>query len=142
MQKLKAPNGGAVGVTNTLIERNDLIFDLPALPSNGGLFHTGARTASLPGATLTNIGGTWGSSKSERTPFVEALATVRSRFQSPKDVLQTEGKEVSQMLVSEEKNDHIEGMGQSWVNLLIEGPAAPQQNAIVGLMGRAPLYFN
>ena len=83
VQKLKAPDGGAVEVTNTLIERNDLINDLPALPSNGGLFHQGARTSNLPTATLTNIGGTWGSSKSERTPFVEALATVRSRFQSP-----------------------------------------------------------
>jgi hypothetical protein len=138
VQKLKAPNGGAVDITNTLVERNDLIMDLPALPSNGGLFHQGARTSALPEATLTNIGGTWGSTKSERTPFVEALATVRSRFQSPKDVLQSEGAEVSQMLVTEEKSDHMEGMGQSWANLIVQGPATPQQNGIVGLMGRAP----
>lgn len=138
VQKLKAPNGGAVEITNTLVERNDLLMDLPALPSNGGLFHQGARTSSLPEATLTNIGGTWGSTKSERTPFVEALATVRSRFQSPVDVLQTEGPEVSQLLVTEEKNDHMEGMGQSWANLIVEGPSTPQQNGIVGLMGRAP----
>ena len=140
VQKLKAPNGGAVEITNTLVERNDLLNDLPALPSNGGLFHTGARTSSLPTSTLTNIGGTWGSSKSERTPFVEALATTRSRFQSPKDVLQTEGPEVSQMLVSEEKDDHIEGMGQSWSNLIISGPDEqdPTQNSIVGLASRDP----
>jgi hypothetical protein len=140
VQKLKAPNGGAVEVTNTLVERNDLLFDLPALPSNGGLFHTGARTSALPTSTLTNIGGTWGSSKSERTPFVEALATTRSRFQSPKDVLETEGPEVSQMLVSEEKDDHIESMGQSWSNLIISGPddQDPTQNSIVGLASRAP----
>jgi len=138
VQKLKAPDGSAVGVTNTLIERNDLINDLPALPANGGLFHSGVRTAALPEATLTNIGGTWGASKSERTPFVEALATLRSRIQIPKDVLTTEGKEVSQALLAAEKDDHIEGMGQGWVNLIINGPSAPQQNAIVGLMGRAP----
>ena len=138
VQKLKAPNGGAVSVTNTLVERNDLIADLPALPSNGGLFHKGARTTSLPGGTLVDVGGTWGASKSERTPFVEVLATVRSRYQSPKDVLQTEGKEVSQMLISAEKDDHVEGMGQSWCNLVLEGPTTPQQNAISGLMGRAP----
>jgi len=138
VQKLKAPNGGAVEITNTLVERNDLLMDLPALPSNGGMFHQGARTSSLPGATLTNIGGTWGSTKSERTPFVEALATIRSRFQSPVDVLKTEGPEVSQLLVTEEKNDHMEAMGQSWANLIIQGPSTPQQNAIVGLEGRAP----
>ncbi len=140
VQKLKAPNGGAVEITNTLIERNDLLFDLPALPSNGGLFHQGARTSALPTASLTNIGGTWGSSKSERTPFVEALATIRSRFQSPKDVLQSEGPEVSQMLVNEEKNDHLESIGQSWSNLIISGPddQDPTQNSIVGLAARAP----
>lgn len=140
VQKLKAPNGGAVENTNTLLERNDLLNDLPALPSNGGLFVTGSRTNSLPTSTLTNIGGTWGSSKSERTPFVEALATTRSRFQSPEDVLQTEGPEVSQMLVTEEKNDHLESMGQTWSNLIISGPddQDPNQSSIVGLASRAP----
>ncbi len=138
VQKLKAPNGGAVEITNTLVERNDLLFDLPALPSNGGLFHVGARTQALPGSTLTNIGGTWGSTKSERTPFVEALATIRARFQSPVDVLQSEGPEVSQMLVSEEKDDHIESIGQGWANTILKGPATPQQNSIVGLEGREP----
>ena len=138
VQKLKAPNGGAVEVTNTLVERNDLIGDLPAVPANGGIFHQGARVNSLPSGTLTDIGGTWGSSKGDRTPFVEALATVRSRFQSPKDVLETEGQEVSQQLVSSEKDNHLEGLGQSWCNLILKGPVAPTQNAIVGLEGRAP----
>lgn len=138
VQKLKAPDNSAVMVTNTLTETNDLIKDLPALPSNGGLFHQGARVSSLPSGTLVDVGGTWGASKSERNPFVEALATIRSRYQAPKDVLQTEGKEVSQMLISEEKKDHIEGMGQSWVNLVMQGSSTPQQNSIVGLMNRAP----
>lgn len=138
VMKLKAPDSSAVSVTNTLVETNDMFKDMPSLPSNGGLFHQGVRVTSLPTGTLVNVGGTWGASKSERAPFVEVLATIRSRYQCPKDVLQTEGSEVSQMLVSEEKKDHVEGMGQSWVNLLLEGPSAPQQNAIVGLMGRAP----
>jgi len=139
--KLKAPGSGAVSVSNTLVETNDLINDLPSIPSNGGLFHQGVRVAALPSGSLVNVGGTWAASKSERTPFVEVLATVRSRFQSPKDVLQTEGPEVSQLLVSEEKKDHVEGMGQSWVNLLMSGPddvATPVQNSIVGLANRAP----
>lgn len=138
VQKLKAPNGGAVKVTNTLVEVNDLLKDLPALPSNGGLFHTGARVTSLPSGSLVNVGGTWGSSKSERTPFVEALATVRDRYQCPKDVLQAEGPEASKLLVEDEKRNHIEGNSQAWCNLILEGPDAPQQNAIKGLMGRAP----
>jgi hypothetical protein len=137
VQKLKAPNGGAVDITNTLIETNDLLKDLPALPANGGLFHQGARVSALPTGSLVNIGGSWSSSKSERTPFVEALATVRSRFQSPKDVLETEGAEVSKALVESEKRNHIESLGQAWANLMIHGPVT-QQNGIVGLMNRAP----
>jgi hypothetical protein len=138
VQKLKAPDGGALSVTNTLVETNDLIKDLPALPSNGGLFHKGARVSALPSGTLVDVGGTWGASKSERTPFIEALATLRSRIEIPRDVLRTEGKEASQMLLSQEKIDHIEGMGQSWVNLVMHGSATPQQNSIVGLYNRAP----
>lgn len=137
VQKLKAPNGSALDVTNTLVETNDLIKDLPALPANGGLFSTGVRVTSLPTGSLVNIGGTWGASKSERTPFVETLATVRSRFQSPKDVLQTDGAEVSAALVQSEKENHIEGLGQSWANLIMSGPSTVQ-NGVVGLEYRAP----
>jgi len=138
VQKLKAPGGGIVEVTNTLTEVCDLLADLDALPSNGGLFHQGTRVSALPSGSLVNVGGTWGSSKSERTPFVEALATIKDRWQSPKDVLTTEGKDVSQALVADEDRNHLEGNTQSWANLLIEGQASPTQNSIVGLMDRAP----
>jgi len=138
VQKQKAPDGGAIEVTNTLVETNDLIKDLPAVPSNGGLFHQGARVTSLPSGSLVNVGGTWSSSKMETQPFVENLATIRSRYQAPKDVLTTEGAAVSAQTVQDNINAHLEGLGQGWTNLILEGPTAPQQNAVVGLMGRAP----
>ena len=138
--KLKAPDGTAASVANTLIETNDMFRDMPSIPANGGMFHKGVRTAALPEATIVDVGGTWGASKSERTPFIEALATVRSRIQIPKDVLQTEGAEVSQALMSEEKIDHIMGMGQGFTNLLlgIGAPTTPNQSSLTGLMDRAP----
>jgi len=137
--KFKAPGAkGALEVANTLVEQNDLMKDLQSLPSNGGLFHQGLRVSTLPSGSLVNVGGTWGSSKSERTTFLEALATIRDSWECPVDVLQTEGKEVSQALVRDERANHIEGNGQAWCNLIIQGPTTPQANAIVGLMGRAP----
>lgn len=136
--KLKAPNGGVIDVVNTLVETNELMKDMPSLPANGGLFHQGSRVSALPGGSLVNVGGTWGASKSERTPFVEAIATVRSRYQTPKDVLTTESPAASQALVQDEKNNHIEGLGQSFANLIISGPTAPQLEAVEGLMNRAP----
>ena len=137
--KLKAPNSkGALEVTSTLVEQNDLMKDLQSLPSNGGLFHQGVRTSNLPSGSLVNVGEPWGTSKSERTPFVEALATIKDSWECPVDVLKTEGKEISQALVKAERADHIEGNNQAWTNLLVDGPTTPTQNAIVGLLGRAP----
>ena len=136
--KFKAPSGGAVECAQVLNERNDLIKDMPAVPSNGGLFHQGLRTASLPSGSLVNVGETWGMSKTERTPFVEALATIRDSWECPTDVLRTEGAEVSQALVQDEDESHIEGNGQSWCNLIIQGSSAPVQNGVDGLMDRAP----
>ena len=138
VMKLKAPNGGVLDVTNTLVETNDIIKDLPSVPSNGGLFHQGIRTTSLPSGTLVDIGGTWGASKGAREPFVENMAIIRSRFQSPKDTLTIENPATSKALVQAENDDHIEGLGQSWMNLLLNGSSVPQQNAVVGLMKRAP----
>lgn len=137
--KLKAPNAkGALEVTNTLVEQLDFMFDLQSLPSNAGLFHQGVRTVTLPSGSLVNIGEFWATSKAERTPFVEALATIKDSWECPVDVLKTEGAEISQALVREERRDHIEGNGQAWSNLILKGPTTPTQNAIVGLMGRAP----
>ncbi len=138
VMNFKAPDGSALECARVLDERNDLIKDLTALPSNGGLFHTGLRISQLPNGSLVNVGGTWGASKSERTPYVEALATIRDSLEIKKDELQTEGKEVSQALVDDEDKNHIEGNGQAWANLVIQGPSSPSQSSIVGLMGRAP----
>jgi len=139
VQKLKAPKGsGALEITNTLVETLDLMKDLMSLASNGGMFHSGVRTSALPSGSLVNIGEPWGTSKAERTPFVEALATIKDSWECPVDVLKSEGAEISQALVRAERADHVEGNGQAWCNLLIDGPTTPTQNAIVGLLGRAP----
>jgi hypothetical protein len=120
--------------TNTLGARGNL-FDVVKLRAPNA---KGIRTSSLPSGSLVNVGEYWAASKGERTPFVEALATMKDSWECPTDVLKTEGKEISQALVREERKDHIEGNGQAWCNLILQGPSTPTQNAIVGLMGRAP----
>jgi len=137
--KFKSPNSlAALSAANTLIERNDMIADLQSFPANGGTFHSGLRTTSLPNGSLTNVGEFWASTKATRERYLEVLCTIRDSWESPVDVLKTEGKEISQALVTEEKANHVEGNGQAWMNLLLEGPSTQQANAIVGLMGRAP----
>ena len=137
--KFKSPNSmAALSSANTLIERNDLMADLASYPANGGTFHQGLRTTSLPNGSLVNVGEYWGVTKATREKYIEVLATIRDSWESPVDVLKTEGKEISQALIAAEKADHVEGNGQAWMNLILEGPTTPQANAIVGLMGRAP----
>lgn len=139
VQKFKNPSNGAIlDVTNTLVEKNDILKDLPTVPANGGLTHSGLRTDALPSGSLVDVGGTWGLSKATRSPFTEAMATIRSTYQAPKDTFTTESPAAAQALLKAEKDDHLEGMSQSWMNLLLTGPTTPTQNAIVGLMGRAP----
>ena len=135
VQKLKAPKGsGALEVTNTLMEQNDFMNDLDALPANGGMFHAGVRVVTLPSGALVSIGQTWGSSKSERTPYVVELATVKDSWECPVDVLKSDGKEVSQALVKDERANHIEGNSQVWCNLVLRGTADPTTKGLVGLL--------
>ena len=137
--KFKRPDAkGALAAANTMIEQNDLLRDLASVAANGGIFHQGLRVNSLPSGSLVEVGGTWGSTKTERTPYVEMLATIRDSWESPIDVLKTEGREISMALVEDEKVNHIEGNTQAWVNLLLKGPTTPAQNAVVGLMKRPP----
>jgi hypothetical protein len=137
--KFKSPNSlAALSAANTLVERNDMMADLQSFPANGGTFQSGLRTTSIPGGSITNVGEFWASDKATREKYLEVLCTIRSSWESPVDVLKTEGSEISQALVAEEKKDHVEGIGQGWMNLILKGPATPQANAIVGLMGRPP----
>ncbi|MDD5010492.1 MAG: hypothetical protein PHQ00_00040 [Phycisphaerae bacterium] len=139
VQKFKNPNNGAIlEVTNTIIERNDILKDLSAIPANAGLSHSGLRLDALPSGSLVDVGGTWGASKSTRSKFTEAIATIRDTYQAPKDTFATDSLEAGQALLNAEKQDHIEGMTQSWMNLILEGSTVPTQNGVVGLMKRAP----
>jgi hypothetical protein len=136
--KFKLPNGSAIdNVINTLVEFDDFSKYVPAFPANNGLTHHGLRTIQLPTGYFVDIGGSWKSSKSEREPFVEGLATIRSTYQAPKDTFTTEKPEIGQQLLRSEKSNHVTMMNQSVTNMLIGGSAANPQS-VTGLMYRAP----
>jgi hypothetical protein len=136
--KFKLPNGSAVdNVVNTLVEFDDFSKYVPAFPANNGLTHHGLRTIQLPTGYYVNVGGSWKSSKSEYEPFVEALATIRSTYQAPKDTFTTEKAEIGQARLRSEKSNHITMMNQAVTNMLI-GESAAEPKGVAGLMNRAP----
>lgn len=137
--KMRFPNGSPVdSVVNALAERDDFSRLVPAFPANNGLTHHGLRTISLPTGYLVTYGGSWKSSKSQREPFVETLATIRSTYQAPRDTFQAMEKAVGQALLKAERSDHIMMLNQQVTNLLMTGTSAPDQAAVDGLMTRAP----
>jgi hypothetical protein len=137
--KLKLPDGSAItSVLNALAERDDFSRLVPAYPANTGLEHRMLRTISLPTGYLVDVGGSWKASKAEREPYVEALCTLRSAYQAPKDTFTTEKPEVGKALLKAEKNAHAMAINQGLGNLILEGSSTPNQSAIVGLMKRTP----
>jgi len=146
--KVKLPDGSAIdSIVNALSERDDFMRFLPALPANNGLTHHGVRTVSLPTGFLVDIGGSWKASKSQREPFVEGLATIRSTFQAPRDTFTTEKPEVGKTLLRSEKINHVMTLNQNLSNLMLNGSSTTSsqvltsgtnQSSIVGIAERDP----
>jgi hypothetical protein len=137
--KLKLPDGSPLrAIINALAERDDFSRLVPSYPANNNLTHHMLRTISLPTGYLVDVGGSWKSSKAEREPFVEALCTIKSAYQAPKDTFTTESPAVGKALLKAEKNAHAMAINQGLGNLILEGSSAPNQSGIVGLMRRTP----
>ena len=138
MLKLKGPDGKILEVAEVLNEVNDAVKMLPAFPANGNQYHEGIRDIALPSGEFSYIGGTWGLSKGTEEKYVEQLCLVRSAMEIKTDVLKSQGPQLGKATINHKKRQHIEGLSQSWSNLILKGVSAPNQLAIVGLEKRAP----
>jgi hypothetical protein len=136
--KQKGADGRTLEAAEILNEVNDPLRMLPNYPASGGTFHEGLRDTSLPGGEFATIGGTWGESKGTEERYVEGLCLIRSSMSIPTDVLSGMGKQLGIATVNHKKRQHLEGMMQSWSNLLLKGVSTPDQRSIIGLQQRPP----
>jgi len=137
--KLKLPDGSTLGsILNALAERDDFTNLIPAFPANQGLTHHDLRTIALPSGDLVDVGGSWGTSKAEREAVVEALFTIRSAYKAPRDTFTTYDQETGERLLSAEQNAHVMALNQQVIRMMFDGPATPDQSAIVGLIQQDP----
>jgi hypothetical protein len=136
--KNKGADGRVLEAAAILDEVNDPLRMLPNYPASGGTFHEGLRDTSLPSGEFAQIGGTWGESKGTEEPFTEALCLIRSSMSIATDVLSSQGPQLGMATVQHKKRQHLEGMMQSWSNLLLKGVDTPDQRSIIGLMKRPP----
>ncbi|MFA7101068.1 MAG: major capsid protein [Bacilli bacterium] len=137
--KMRHPDGTPVDqVVRALAERDDFARLVPAFPANEGLTHHALRQVSLPTGYLVTLGGSWKASKSQYEPIDEALCTIRSTYQSPKDHFKAYEPAIGQRLLKAEKTGHIMMLNQQVTNLMLNGTTAPNQAALTGLMKRSP----
>ena len=137
VQKMKNPNNGQVlSLTNTMIERLDMLKDFPAFPSNSGLQHNFLRQTALPEGKLSRIGGYWGTSKVAMEQATAVMALIRSSYEAPVDTFTMEDPAAGQALLKANKDGHIEGLAQGWARLLLQGSSSAA--GISGLEAIAP----
>ena len=136
MMKAHGPDGRLLSMTNTLMETNDLVRDLPASPANGNMHHQGVRLESIPTPTVTVVGGGWSASYARMQPYTEDLCIFKSRYQVPLDALALEANPAKYR--REQERVHEEGMSQGFANTIIRGDASTAPEKINGLQNRAP----
>lgn len=134
----RTDRGETLNMAQNLAERNDLLRDLASYPANQGLTHKGIRWTTLPSGQRVEIGGTWGNEMGHYVPFVEGMFSVKSSFETPRDVLKDDDPETAAAVLDGHIKAFEEGLTQAWANLLVKGDSAPRQDSIVGLMQRAP----
>lgn len=137
--KFRHPDGSPVEqIAHALAERDDFSRLIPAFPANEGLNHHALRQVNLPTGYLVTLGGSWKSSKGEYEPVDEALCTIRSTYQAPKDTFKNYEPAVGQKLLKAAKTEHVMMLNQQVTNLMMTGTTAPEQAALKGLMKRPP----
>ena len=137
--KFKAPDGSAVDrPVNTLVEIDHFSKDMPALPANAGLMHTGLRTITLPTGYLVDVGGFWLDSKAEFEPYVDGLCTIRSSYNAPLDTYEQESEAIGRAQLQAQLDSHMAALNQSVTNITLKGATTPNQSAIIGLEQREP----
>jgi len=112
-------NNKEVDFAKVLSETNDILSDMPILPSNDLLSYTGVRETSLPTPQIVKVGDGWDPSTVNWDSFTETLSMFKDRVQIPEDALRIQPDPVLKRLRIQSR--HIEGFGQGVSNHLIYG---------------------
>ncbi len=102
-----------------LNETNNLLEDMPIMPSNEMLSYKGNRVSSLPTPQIVNVGDGWDASVVQWVPFSEVISMFKDRAQIPEDVLRIQPQKNTERKMIEAQ--HMEGFGQGVNNHLIYG---------------------
>lgn len=114
-----------------LNETNNLLEDMPIMPSNEMLAYKGNRVSSLPTPQIIKVGDGWDASVVQWAPFSEVISMFKDRAQIPEDVLRIQPNKTEERKMIE--GQHIEGFGQGVNNHIVYGTSVAAEEKFDGL---------
>lgn len=127
-------NNIVVKMAKVLTEDNPILRDLPIMPGNEQLGHTGVRTSSLPTAQIIKVGAGWDASKAEWNKYTERISMFKDRIDIPREALMLQPNPTQKRMTI--RDLHIEGFGQSVANHLVYGTSVVDNEKFNGLAVR------
>jgi hypothetical protein len=127
-------NQEIIDVAEVLNETNDMIADAHVQQANDITSHLVAKRSSLPVPTFTKVGAGWTPTSGTINQAREGIATLRSRYQAPQQVLDLQPNPAKAR--QQQERSHIEAMGQRMSRNIIGGNLASSPEEFDGFEAR------
>ena len=102
-------NQEIIDVAEVLNETNDMIADAHVQQANDITSHLVAKRSALPVPVFTDVGQGWSPTSGTINQAREGIATLRSRYQAPQQVLDLQPNPAKAR--SQQERAHVEAMG-------------------------------
>ena len=127
-------NQEIIDVAEVLNETNDMIADAHVERANDITSHVISRRTLMPVPTWTKVGAGWSPTAGLVNQVREGIATMRSRYQAPQQVLDLQPNPAKAR--QQQERAHIEAMGHEFSRTVIAGSMNASPEEFNGLENR------
>ncbi len=127
-------NQEIIDVAEVLNETNDMISDAHVERGNDITSHVISRRTLMPLPTWTKVGAGWSPTAGLVQQVREGIATLRSRYQAPQQVLDLQPNPAKAR--QQQERAHIEAMGHEFSRTVISGSMTASPEEFNGLESR------
>ncbi|MCK5017534.1 MAG: hypothetical protein KAS32_10745 [Candidatus Peribacteraceae bacterium] len=127
-------NQEIIDVAEVLNEVNDMVSDAHVQQANDITTHVVSRRTALPVPSWTPVGAGWSPSSGRINQVKENIATLRSRYQAPQQVLDLQPNPAKAR--QQQERGHIEAMAQEFSRTIISGSMASSPEEFNGFTSR------
>ena len=127
-------NQEIIDVAEVLNEVNDMVADAHVERANDITSHVFSRRTLMPVPTWTKVGAGWSPTSGLVQQLREGIATMRSRYQAPQQVLELQPNPAK--VRQQQERAHIEAMAQEFSRTVIAGSMTGSPEEFNGLENR------